>query len=124
VLEIKEIVNQYLGYLYVILGLFWVGIIFAGGALLLLWPSLTSIASGGLLVLRPEKKLSSALAKASAIYAILLAGYQAYVSVALLGSVFSTIAAYSLASFAAIAILYTVLLYAAISRAGAPAEKP
>ncbi len=112
---VTRLVRKHLQYLFIILGLVWVAIIFTGGAALLLWPAVTSLVSGALLILRPEARFSSALARASALYCVLLAGYQAYVAIPLLGSVFSTIASYSLASFAIIAILYMVLLYASFS---------
>ncbi len=112
---VNRLVKKYLPYLFIILGLVWVAIIFTGGASLLLWPAVTSLVSGALLVLRPEGRLSSALSRASALYCVLLAGYQVYVAIPLLGSVFSTIASYSLASFAIIALLYLVILYASFS---------
>jgi len=117
---ITEAVKKYLAYIFIVLGIVWVGIILAGGALLLLWPAVTSILSGVLLFFRPERKFSRALAKASALYGVLLAGYQAYVAAPLLGSLFSTFATYSVASFAAIALLYLALLYASF---GSPAGK-
>jgi len=117
---ITEAVKKYLAYIFIVLGIVWVGIILAGGALLLLWPAVTSIVSGALLLLRPERKFSRALAKASALYGVLLAGYQAYVAAPLLGSFFSTFATYSVASFAVIALLYLALLYASF---GSPAGK-
>jgi len=107
--------RKYLPYLFVILGLVWVGTILFGGSFLLLWPAATSLLSGALLALRPEERLSSALARASALYCVLLAGYQVYVAIPLVGTVFSTFASYSLASFAIIALLYLVLLYASLS---------
>ncbi len=120
---VTEAVKRYLAYIFILLGLVWVAIIIAGGASLLLWPALTSIVSGALLILRPEMKFSRALAKASALYGVLLAGYQAYVALPLLGSVFSTFATYSVASFAVIALLYLALLYASFSSPGRKPEK-
>ena len=120
---ITEAVKKYLAYIFIVLGIVWVAIILTGGALLLLWPALTSIVSGALLLLRPERKFSRALAKASALYGVLLAGYQAYVAAPLLGSLFSTFATYSVASFAAIALLYLALLYASFGSPAGNLEK-
>jgi len=120
---ITEAVKKYLAYIFIVLGIVWVGIILAGGALLLLWPAVTSILSGVLLFFRPERKFSRALAKASALYGVLLAGYQAYVAAPLLGSLFSTFATYSVASFAAIALLYLALLYASFGSPAGNLEK-
>lgn len=120
---VTEAVKKYLAYIFIVLGLVWVAIILTGGATLLLWPALTSIVTGALLLLRPERKFSRALSKASALYGVLLAGYQAYVAIPLLSTVFSTFATYSAASFAVIALLYLALLYASFGSPAGKAEK-
>jgi hypothetical protein len=120
---VREAVKKYLAYIFILLGIVWVAIILTGGAALLLWPALTSILSGALLLLRPEMKFSRALAKASALYGVLLAGYQAYVAIPLLGSLFSTFGTYSAASFTVIALLYLAILYASFSSPGAKVEE-
>ena len=120
---VTEAVKKYLAYIFLILGLVWSAIILTGGATLLLWPALTSILSGALLILRPERKFSRALAKASALYGVLLAGYQAYVAVPLLGSVFLTFGTYSVASFTVMALLYLALLYASFGSPGGKLEE-
>jgi len=118
-----EAVKKYLAYIFIVLGIVWVAIIITGGAALLLWPALTSIVSGALLILRPERKFSRALAKASALYGVLLAGYKAYVAVPLLVSVFSTFGTYSVASFTIMTLLYLALLYASFGTPGGKLEK-
>jgi hypothetical protein len=116
--DVTGFVKKYLAYLFILLGLVWVGVIVSGAANILLWPALTSILSGVLLLVRPEGNFSTALSRASALYGVLLAGYQAYVAIPLLGSVFSTFAASSFASFGVVTVVYLALLYASLSATG------
>ncbi len=105
-------VRKYIAYIFIVMGLVWAVLALLGASFLLLWPTLTSLATGALLIVRPEHRFTSALSKASALYGLVLAAYQAYVAVPLLGTVFATIAAYSFASFTLIAIVNVLLLYA------------
>ncbi len=109
-------VRKYIPYIFIAMGLVWAIVALLGTTFLLLWPTLTSLATGALLIVRPVHRFTSALSKASALYGLALAAYQAYVAVPLLGTVFTTIAAYSFVSFTLIAVVNLVLLYAGSRR--------
>lgn len=109
---LADFVRKYSAYIFVAMGLVWAILSFVGGSSLLLWPTLTALASGALLIVRPQHRFTSALSKASALYGLVLAVYQAYVAVPLLGTLFTSIATYSVASFALIALGNLALLAA------------
>jgi hypothetical protein len=114
--DLAAAVRKYGAYIFLLMGLIWAILAFLGGSSLLLWPTLTSLASGAFLIVKPKHKFTSALSKASALYGLLLAAYQAYVAIPLIGTLFTTIAAYSVASFSLIAIGNLALLYAGPSK--------
>lgn len=116
--NLSETFTTNVPYVFVAVGIAWIVVIVLGGSLLLLWPGATSIASGALLKTKPEERFSGALSRASALFGLILSGYQAYTAVPLFGTLFSTIAAYSFVSFAVVALVNLALLVEKFSPKG------
>lgn len=98
-------------YLFLFLGFLWLAMVILGSSYLLLWPSLTSILSAFLLFKRRESRLTSSIARASALYGFLIAAYQLYISILLLFTPLAAIASYYSAAFFAVAIFYLLLIF-------------
>lgn len=107
-------------------GVFWLGVVVTGGALLLTLAALAFIVSGLLLVSSPENRLTRPLAGGSALFGLTLTIYQIYQASTLFGTSLSTLGVSSGAIFVVFAIVSVYLELEAISmgnRAEAPAPK-
>lgn len=95
--------------LFLVAGVFWVGIVATGGGPLLLLAALASLLSGGLLLAMPSNWVTRPLAGASALFGLVLTLYQAYEASTLLGTNLSNLGVYSLVLFVVFALVYAFL---------------
>ncbi len=112
--------------LFLVEGAFWLGILATGGAVLLIFVALAFIASGLVLVSRPENRLARPLAGASALFGLTLTVYQVYQASTLFGTSLGNVGVSSGAVFAVVAIVSAYLELEALSmgnRAEAPTTK-
>ena len=82
---------------------------------LLLWPVAALAVGGAMLRLLPGERITWAWAMSAAVLGMVVALYQVYLAVPLIGSAFSTVAGVSLAVFAVFAAAHIVLAYAGAS---------
>lgn len=101
--------------LFLVEGVFWLGVVLTGGALLLIFAALAFIASGLLLVSRPENRLTRPLAGASALFGLTLTLYQVYEASTLFGTSLSTVGLSSGAVSGVFAIVSVYLELEALS---------
>jgi hypothetical protein len=104
-------------------GVFWLGIVETGGAVLLLFAALAFVVSGVLLVWMPEGRATRPLAGASALFGLTLAVYQVFEASTLFGTSLSTIGLSSGAIFGVFAIVCVYLELETLSM-GNQAEAP
>jgi hypothetical protein len=98
--------------LFFVTGVFWAGIIVTGGGSLLAWAVLTCFASGAFLVLRATSWFTRPLVAASALFGVVLTGYQLYLALVTLGSGLPGLAIFSAPLFAVFTVIYLYLFYA------------
>jgi hypothetical protein len=95
--------------LFLVEGVFWVGIVATGGALLLVLAALAFIVSGVLLIQMPDSWATRPLAGASALFGLTLTVYQVYQAATLFGTSLSNVGLASGAIFGAFAIISVFL---------------
>lgn len=95
--------------LFLVEGVFWVGIVATGGALLLVLAALAFIVSGLLLLQMPDSWATRPLAGASALFGLTLTVYQVYQAATLFGTSLSNVGLASGAIFGAFAIISVFL---------------
>jgi len=95
--------------LFLIEGVFWLGIVATGGALLLSLAALAFIVSGILLFAVPASWVTRPLAGASALFGLVLAVYQVYEAATLAGTSLSALGLTSGAIFGVFAIVSVYL---------------
>jgi hypothetical protein len=95
--------------LFLVVGVFWLGIVATGGALLLVFAALAFIVSGLLLLQMPESWATRPLAGASALFGLTLTVYQVYEAATLFGTSLSNVGLFSGAVFGAFAIICVYL---------------
>jgi hypothetical protein len=109
-------------------GVFWLGVVVTGGALLVVFAALAFVASGLLLVSRPEHRLTRPVAGASALFGLTLTVYQIYEASTLFGTSLGTVGLSSGAIFGVFAIVSVYLELEALSMGKQPeasaAKKP
>lgn len=98
--------------LFLVSGAIWIAFSYLSLTPLLLWPAAASVISGIMLYLKPDFRLSSSLAKSTAIYGIVISVLQLYFSISLINSAFSTVAIESTVVFILLFVLNAALLYA------------
>ena len=98
-------------YVFIAVGVFWLGVAVAAGSALILWPVIACVLGGVFLRMWPAKKITWAWAVATAVFGFLLAAYQVYAWLPFLGGAFAGIAAVASGVFAVIALLHVLLLY-------------
>lgn len=101
--------------LFLVEGVFWLGVLATGGAALLIFAALAFIASGLVLVSRPENRLARPLAGASALFGLSLTVYQVYQASTLFGTSLSNVGVTSGAVFAVFAVVSVYLELEALS---------
>jgi hypothetical protein len=99
-------------YAYVIVGAIWLAVAVVSDTPLLLWPIVACVAGGALLKVRPTHRFTWAWTTAAAVMGFLLAAYQAYAAVPMIGGAFTILAIASLVAFAVFALGHLLLLYA------------
>ena len=105
-----------LSYIFVVVGLVWLGLAYLAGSLLLVWPVVAFMVGGALLKAMPSARLTAPWVGASTLMGVVLSSYQAYASYPLLGGQFTEFASISLVGFVVFAFAHLYLL--AISRSG------
>ncbi|HXW37191.1 MAG TPA: hypothetical protein VEJ36_04730 [Nitrososphaerales archaeon] len=110
-MPLMDIVRKNTAYLFLLAGAVWAGAIVLTGSVLVAWPTIACLASGVLLLVRPEYRITYAWVISSAVLGLLLAGWQAVSDVPFLSGDFALVAAASLVAFLAFALLHAVLLY-------------
>jgi hypothetical protein len=99
--------------LFLFVGAIWLAAMVSSGELVLVWPAAASILSGISLLLVAARQLRRPLGVASSLFGTIIALFQLYLSSALVGTALGSLAAYSLATFAALIVLQLILLYSA-----------
>jgi hypothetical protein len=102
--------------LFFVTGIFWVGVLATGGGILLGWAIITCFASGVFLFMWTASWVTRPLVAASALFGLVLTGYQFYVALTALGTPVQSVAIISAPLFAVFAVVYIYLLYAGASR--------
>ncbi|MDV3276832.1 MAG: hypothetical protein LYZ69_00015 [Nitrososphaerales archaeon] len=108
--SISSLLKGNLAYVFVVVGLVWLGLVVLTSSTLVLWPVLACLISGALLKLRPASNLTTAWASASALMGLALSAYQVYVAAPLVTSDFATIAGASVAAFVVFGLFQLYLL--------------
>lgn len=106
-----------LSYAFIAMGVVWLGFVYVASSLLVLWPAVTCLAGGALLLWRPKEKFTQAWIRASAFLGVILGTYQVLVAAPLLTGDFAVVAGVSLVAFLVVAA-FNVALFAASSRTG------
>jgi heme/copper-type cytochrome/quinol oxidase subunit 3 len=106
-------------YVYLVVGIAWLGVAALAGSLLILWPVVACIAAGALLILRPGKRFTWAWVLATAVLGLLLAAYQVYSWASFVLGAFAAVAGEAIAVFLVLAVIHAFLLFA-----GASGTKP
>jgi len=106
--------------LFLVVGVFWLGIVATGGGLLLVLAALTFILSGVLLLAMPSSWVGRPLAGASALFGLTLTIYQAYEAATLFGSNLSTVGLSSFGVFGVFALVCAYLEMSTLSMGRAP----
>jgi hypothetical protein len=101
--------------LFLIVGVFWLGIVATGAATLLLLAALAFILSGLALISIPTNWVAKPLAGASALFGLTLTIYQVYVASTLYGTGLETLGLTTGAIFAVFAIICAYLELATLS---------
>ena len=91
--------------LFLVEGVFWLGVVATGGALLLVLAALAFIVSGLLLLQMPDGWATRPLAGASALFGLTLTVYQVYQAATLFGTSLSNVGLSSGVIFGAFAII-------------------
>jgi uncharacterized protein (DUF2062 family) len=97
--------------LYFVVGVFWVGILVAGGGALLFWAALTCFLSGIILVAWDSSWLTRPLTKATAVFGLALTLYQVYVALTMIGTGLDSAALISGGIFGVVTVVYLYLLF-------------
>jgi hypothetical protein len=121
-LKVSDILKSNLAYEFIVVGVVWAIAAVGLGLVLVLWPVLTCLAAGLLLMFLPSGRITWPWATSSAILGFLVSAYQAYVAIPLVSSAFSLVATETLAGFAFFALVHLVLLYSGYSPAARPAK--
>ena len=118
--KILEGLKTNAAYGFLAVGIVWLVVAYVSHSYLVLWPVVTSLLSGVLLKARPGQRLTWAWATSSAVLGLLLAAYQAYAAVPLVGGPSASVASESLGGFAVFAAVHVILLYAGSSSPARP----
>jgi len=95
--------------LFLVEGVFWLGVVATGGALLLVLAALAFVVSGLLLLQLPDSWATRPLAGASALFGLTLTVYQVYQASTLFGTSLSNVGISSSVIFGAFAIICVYL---------------
>jgi hypothetical protein len=101
--------------LFLVEGVFWLGIVATGGAPLLVLAALAFVVSGLLLLQMPDSWATKPLAGASALFGLTLTVYQVYQAATLFGTSLSNVGVSSGVVFGAFAVICAYLELATLS---------
>ena len=101
--------------LFLVEGVFWLGIVATGGAPLLVLAALAFVVSGLLLLQMPDSWATKPLAGASALFGLTLTVYQVYQAATLFGTSLSNVGVSSGVVFGAFAVICVYLELATLS---------
>ena len=104
--------------LFLVEGVFWLGIVAIGGATLIILAALAFIVSGLLLVALPTNWVTKPLAGASALFGLVLTVYQVYMAATLSGTALGTLGLSSGAIFGLFALISIYLELATLAMRG------
>jgi hypothetical protein len=110
-------------YAFIAVGVLWLAVAVAAGSPLILWPVIACVLGGVFLRMWPTRRLTWAWAVSTAVFGFLLAAYQVYAWLPLLGGAFSGIAAVASVVFVVFAVLHLLLFYAGAAPAKPAVEK-
>ena len=110
-------------YVFIAVGVLWLGVAVAAGTALILWPVVACVLGGVFLKMWPAKRLTWAWAVSTAVFGFLLAAYQVYAWLPFLGGDFAGVAAVASVVFVIFALLHLFLFYVGASPAKPSAEQ-
>jgi hypothetical protein len=97
--------------LFLATGVFWLLIVLLGqGDVLLIWPSIASLVSGGLIFAKRNVEITRSIALAAALYNLLVFLYQAYSALTLIGSSFGSFAILAAAGYLLGTVLFILVM--------------
>lgn len=101
-------------------GLFWAAVVLMGqGDSLLIWPSIASLVSGGLILAKRNVEITRSIALAAALYNLIIFIYQAYSALTLVGSSFSSFAVLAAAGYLVGTVLFVLVMLGLYADSGA-----
>ena len=118
--KVLDVFKTNSAYVFIVLGLVWVGLGVYLGSYLVLWPAVASLAAGALLKLRAGDRLTWAWATSACVLGLLLSVYIAYAAWPLTAGAFATTAYITLGGFAVLGFVHLVVLYRGIPGAKKP----
>ncbi len=106
---ISAVLKSNLAYVFIVVGLVWLGLVVLTDSALVLWPVGACLISGALLKLRSGSNLTTAWTSASALMGLALSAYQVYIAVPLVIGNFAAIAGASVVAFVVFGIFQLYL---------------
>ena len=101
-------------------GLFWAAVVLLGqGDPLLIWPSIASLVSGGLILAKRNVGITRSVALAAALYNLIIFVYQAYSALTLVGSSFSSFTLLAAAGYLLGTIVFVFVMLGLCADSGA-----
>ena len=107
--------------IFLIVGVFWAGLVATGGPVLLLLATIVFVLSGILLIVIPSRWFTRPLAGATALLGLTLTAWQVYQAATLLGSTLNGVGATSAGIFAVFALLCAYLELQTLTMGSRPA---
>jgi hypothetical protein len=102
--------------LYLVAGVVWIGVLATGGSILLFWAALTCFLSGLFLFAWSSSWITRPLAKATAVFGLVLTVYQLLAALSLIGTGLDSVAVVSGALFGILTVVYLYLLFAKVRK--------
>lgn len=103
--------SQISAVLFLAAGIFWAStVMLQQGDLLLVWPSLASFISAGLILMKRSVVVTRSVALATGLYNLIIFSYQAYSAFSLLGSGFASFASLAAVGYIVGAIIFFFLV--------------
>jgi hypothetical protein len=104
--------------LYFVAGIFWAGVLVAGGGILLFWPALTCFLSGVILMTWASSRFTRPLVNATSLFGLALTIYQLAVALTLIGTGLDPIAGITAVLFGVMTVVYLFLLFTGMKKKG------
>ena len=106
-----EMMRKNVPYVFALLGVIWLAIAAYAGDWTVLWPVVLCFVAAALLRMRPGERLTWAWATSTALMGLIIAAYQTYYWIPLLGGSLSSLAGLTAGGFAVFAVVHLVVLY-------------